>query len=337
MACAQEKLQQSPCSFQLQVEVASVKEKLAELEKLRSDGQRLRSRLKWRDRGDACNSDFFQMVREKPRTRTISKLQNSNGDIKTEDSDLQDICRQFYGEFYDEPRAPAPGTIEKALESLSPKLPASMRQRLDREFTFEELMSAAKALAKDRAPGPDDVSIVFFTHHWDLLGQDFLEMINSSRRLGRFPVSMTLGAITLIHKAGPKEDLSNWRPITLLNATYKIVAKALQLRLKPLLPDLISSDQIAFVPNSFILDNVFVAHETLDIAKRTKQPLLFLKVDFKKAFDKVSWPFLFASMEKLGICPGFINYTKLLFEGASATVLVNKQQSQSFAIRRGVR
>ena len=141
---------------------------------------------------------------------------------------------------------------------------------------------------------------------------------------------MTRGAIILLPKLGPHEDLGNWRPITLLNATYKIVAKALQLCLKPLMGELISPDQTAFVPHRFILDNVFVAHETLDIAKRTKQSLLFLIVDFKKYFDKVIWPFLFASMEHLGLGPGFINLTKLLFNGASALVILNRQHSEPF-------
>ena len=136
---------------------------------------------------------------------------------------------------------------------------------------------------------------------------------------------MTQGPITIVYKSGPKEDLGNWRPITLLNNAYKILAKAILLRLKPLLADLVSPDQTDFVPRWFILDIVFVAHEVIDIAGRSKQPLLFLKVDFRKVFDSFNWDFLFPCMDKLGLGTNFINLTKLMFVGAEASVQVKKR------------
>ena len=148
---------------------------------------------------------------------------------------------------------------------------------------------------------------------------------------------MTAGLISLIYKAGPREDLSNWRPITLLNTSYKILAKALQLRIKPHLADLIDPDQTAFVPMRSILDNVFVTHETISLAKRSWQPLLFLKVDFSKAFDKVNWDFLFRCMSRFGFNDRYINLVKLLFVGASAAVNLNGSRTESFPILRGLR
>ena len=57
---------------------------------------------------------------------------------------------------------------------------------------------------------------------------------------------MNKGLITLIHKGGLSDELSNYQPITLLNISYKVLAKALQKWLQPLLPDLIDEDQTAF-------------------------------------------------------------------------------------------
>jgi hypothetical protein len=59
---------------------------------------------------------------------------------------------------------------------------------------------------------------------------------------------MNHGLITLLPKGGDTEALGNWRPITLLNVSYKILAKALQRRLQFLLPNVISDDQSAFLP-----------------------------------------------------------------------------------------
>ena len=59
---------------------------------------------------------------------------------------------------------------------------------------------------------------------------------------------VTKGHIVLIPKEGDTQDLNYWRPITLLMSSYKVYAKALQLRLQPMLSDVISPEQTVFYP-----------------------------------------------------------------------------------------
>jgi hypothetical protein len=66
----------------------------------------------------------------------------------------------------------------------------------------------------------------------------------------------------------------------------------------------------------FILNNILLTHETISWAKRSKQPLVFLKLNFSKAYDKVNWSFIFGCMKNLGILIEFINMTNLIFKGA---------------------
>jgi hypothetical protein len=148
---------------------------------------------------------------------------------------------------------------------------------------------------------------------------------------------MTRGLIALIHKVGDREYLSNWRPITLLNSSYKIFAKALQIRLQVLLPDIIHADQSAFLPLRFILDNVLVQHETIAWAEESNQDLILLKLDFTKAYDVVSWRFLFRTMATMGLPSPFIDMIRLLFRDARAAVSLNGEPTESFEICRRVR
>lgn len=110
---------------------------------------------------------------------------------------------------------------------------------------------------------------------------------------------------------------------------------------QPVLMEVISPDQSTFLPLRYILDNLLLTHETIsetiDYAKSTGQPLMFLKLDFSKAYDKVDLKFLFIAMEKLGLPLSFIHMTKLLFEGASASVCVNGKRTSKFPICQGVR
>ncbi len=67
------------------------------------------------------------------------------------------------------------------------------------------------------------------------------------------------GMITFIPKSGDHSKLGNWRPITLLGSTYKIVAKMLAMKIQTSLPLIIKSNQTSFVEGKNILDNTFLA------------------------------------------------------------------------------
>jgi hypothetical protein len=212
-----------------------------------------------------------------------------------------------------------------------------MKATLGRSLTSQELLAAAKKMAKDRSPGPDGINVAFYIKFWPILGEEFTEMLAQALRNGRLPQGMTKSLISLIPKSGELEDLGNWRPITLLNTSYKILAKALQLRLQPMLAEVIDPDKTAFIPMRNILDNVLLIHETIDYAKRSNQDLVFLKLDYRKAFDRVEWDFLFACLQRFGLAGQFIDLIKLLFTGASASVSINRGQTKSFPLCRGVR
>ncbi len=56
-------------------------------------------------------------------------------------------------------------------------------------------------------------------------------------------IEQKCGIITSIHKKGKNRlYLNNWRPISLLNTDYKIIAKLLAVRLQAVLPSIINDD-----------------------------------------------------------------------------------------------
>ena len=65
--------------------------------------------------------------------------------------------------------------------------------------------------------------------------------------------------------------------------------------------------------------------------------MIFLKLNYHKAFDTVDWGFLFMVMERLEMDAKFISMVRFLLTRATTSVLVNGAQTQQFAIRRGVR
>jgi hypothetical protein len=63
----------------------------------------------------------------------------------------------------------------------------------------------------------------------------------------------------------------------------------------------IRQNQTGFVARS-ILDNVFLARESMEWTEENNQRLVFLMFNFEKAFDKINWGFVFEVMWILGFC-----------------------------------
>jgi hypothetical protein len=328
------KLQDDPQNLDLQTQLGILSARLHEVELRLAEGQRIRSRVKWKQYGDSCSKEFFKATCEHFGASSIMELEDENGEVSTDQASLERICQQYYSKLYSErPQSAERGRAEaQALNSISDHLSVVVKARLNEPIRMEELDVALKGMPSGKASGPTGVLTEFYKQYWSLIKQDYLEMVHTAVRLDHFPPGVTRGMISLLHKNRERSKLTNWRSITLLNVAYKLFAKTLQLRLQPVLMDIISYDQSAFLLLRFILDNILLTHETIDWADFLGQPLIFLKLDFSKAYDMVDWPFLFRAMERLGFPREFVSMTKLLFHEASAIVKVNGLQSASFSI-----
>jgi hypothetical protein len=122
----------------------------------------------------------------------------------------------------------------------------------------------------------------------------------------------------------------------LFNVTYKIFAKAFKVCLQLAFKDAINQDQLVFLPFEFILNSILLTHETISWAKRSKQPLVFLKLDLSKAYDRLNWSFFFGCMKNLGIPTKFINMIKLIFKEANGSVVIDGKAFEAFAIEKGM-
>lgn len=108
--------------------------------------------------------------------------------------------------------------------------------------------------------------------------------------------------ITLIPKCDSPRAMQDWHPISLCNVVYKLVSKVLANRLKVDLGKCISEVQSAFVPERSILDNALIAIEVVHFMKSKvgKEGDVALKLDMRKAYDRIDWEYLGDVTLKMG-------------------------------------
>jgi hypothetical protein len=147
------------------------------------------------------------------------------------------------------------------------------------------------------------------------------------------PKAMTASFLTLVPKKDHPQGFFDYRPICLIESLY---TKLLANRLKRVL-GMISPCQSAFLLQRQILDGVVVLNELIDLATRRKDECLFLKVDFERAYDTVSWRFLERMMMKMGFAKGWLKWMRACIFESSMSILVNGSPTNDFKVERGLR
>lgn len=128
---------------------------------------------------------------------------------------------------------------------------------------------------------------------------------------------------------------TNYRPISLLNLDIKILAKILAKRLNGIIGNLIHRDQVGFMLTCQASDNVRWPVLLAHIAKAPHITSCFLSLDIKKAFDSVSWPYLYYTSQKWGFGPHFLTWIAALYNKPKAYIKYAGYKSNSFNTERG--
>jgi len=98
--------------------------------------------------------------------------------------------------------------------------------------------------------------------------------------------------ITLIEKVVSPQRLNDFRPISLVGCMYKVLAKVLANILRNVIWNIVSDSQSSYVKGKQMLDDVLIANEVVDEARRLNKEMILFKVDFEKAYDSVDLHYL---------------------------------------------
>lgn len=250
----------------------------------------------------------------------------------------------FYADLYSEHKLNGPQAVTKFLDNLPiPTLSADHRDRLEAPVSTEEVLAVIKNLKRCSAPGPDGFSAPYYKTFANTLAPYLAKFINSKIKGDPLDPQMNAAFITVIPK--PDRDpgeLSNYRPISLINNDLKIMTKIMVDRLASLFGSYIDKDQVRFIPGRQGPDQI---RRTVDVVSILQsgwdgsgdQKGMLLSLDLQKAFDPVSWSYLFSILDRWGFGPRFSGLLKSLYSNPEARIKLQGQLSEPIKIARGTR
>ncbi|CAM2100920.1 unnamed protein product [Caretta caretta] len=233
---------------------------------------------------DRSSRFFYALEKKRGAKKHVTCLLAEDGTPLMELAEMCRTARAFYASLFS-PDPTDPSACRVLWEELS-TVSASDRDRLDLPLTLAEFSEALCRMPTNKSPGMDGLTVEFYR---DILGTDLVTVWAESLQSGVLSLSCRRAVLALLPKKGDLRDLQNWRPISLLSRDYKIVAKAISLRLGSVLADVIHPDQTYTIPDRSIFDNLFMVRHLLELGRRDGLSFALLSLDQEKGGPRLNW------------------------------------------------
>lgn len=226
--------------------------------------------MDWATAGSKPTKYFFSLEKTKYARRTITRLSDENDIIYTSTENLQQKLYEFYTNLYTSIECSEEAIDEFFKDLQGPTLTKQQSDDLEQPLTQTELANALFQMKNNKTPGMDGLPAEFYKTFWNKLSQPMLKMTHEVLNTG-FPIDMLRSIFALMGKKDRNPlDLNNWRPISLLNCDYKIIAKALVNRINKVLTFIIDKDQKGFVKGRYIGENILELLGLIDHCDKMK-------------------------------------------------------------------
>ena len=312
----------------LQAHKESIYKKIEELIEIQTSASVFRSRCKYVKDNEKNTKFFYSLEKANYNKKNMTHLKTDNGNVITSPKDI--LCEQekFYKELYRKDEK-----VKFNLTNNSGIFISDEEKRdLDSPFQEWEVAKAVKSFKGGKVPGLDGLNAEFFQFFFSRIKNVFCDALNYAKSIGILHESARRGVITLIPKNKDPLLLKNWRPLTMLSQDQKILAKILALRLKQVLPKIISESQNGFMENRNISNTWRIA---IDIAKYGKNITGYiLSLDFDKCFDRISYDAIRGSLRYFNFGKEYIEWVSLLLDNFKVCTMNNGYTSAYFPVGR---
>ncbi|KAM9947696.1 hypothetical protein ACTFIT_001026 [Dictyostelium discoideum] len=294
----------------------------------------IKSSINYINNKEIASNLLTSILKKRDSSSQIHRIKNpSNGEIETEQKEITDCFRKYYETLFKEKECDQE-THTELLSTWNPPIDKKKLTEMEDRIEEYEVKLAIEKIAEGKSPGEDGITSSFYKIHQHKLIPILTELFNFFLN-NEIPTEFKNGILTSIYKGkGDVLEISNRRPITLLNVDYKIYSKIINNRILKILPNIISKYQNGFIPGRLLHNNIIA----LDLAmEKSDRNTIITFYDFEKAFDSISHKALIRTLNHLKFPRKITNTILSMLTNTNIRVMVNGQLSESFRAGRGTK
>ena len=335
-------------------EVARVKEELRRMLMYKMSGVMIRSRQGEYAEEERGSIYHFNKEIKASGSNGLTKMKfiNDEGEeeITEDDTKIEEFAVSFYDALFNGrhdknlvdtgvPFQPSDRYLEEFLAEL-PSISEESKANLVKELTLEDLEKIVKMSPNGKTPGLDGLPYEFYKRMWDIIGRDFLQVANDQMSSFHLIESGRHGATVIPPKVKGVPFVTELRPITLLCCDYRLMSKAMNDKLNPVMVEVVGSNQLATgEKEKNILTGAYDIISTIDYINKHRKPAFIASYDMVKAYDRASVRFLLLVMERMGFPEKFRRWISMLHENATTCLVLPTGLSRAinvmFSFRQG--
>ena len=322
----------------LQKELLEAKTELDKIYVKKCKGAAVRARVHWIEEGEKNTKYFMNLEKRNAKKKNIHSLKKGDIKISTQSEVLQEVVN-FYQNLYTSKHVKE-DDLNNYFENVHvPFLSEKDKEMCEGKLTPFECKKAVFSMAKNKSPGLDGLPLEFYQVFWADIECILVNALNENFAKGVMSRSQKCGIISLIHKKDDEEDLKNWRPITLLNYDYKIMAMAIAHRIQKVLSTVVHENQVGYMKGRLSGFNIRLMQDLFQWIESEDSSMsgAVMFVDFTKAFDMIELDFIERALRTFNFGPDLLDWVKLMYKDIMSSVIVNGWTSEQFPLTRGIR
>lgn len=281
---------------------------------------------------------FHRVIKKMQLQNVVFGIHTDDGVWVEEPKDVNDAILRYYQKLLGS-MMPSRKMEKRSIVHIGPLLTKLQTTRLLAPFTGQEVRDAIWSILGDKAPGPDGYGSQFHKGTWHIIGRDGIEAVLDFFYSRQLLTEINSTTITLIPKVTRPGNVSEFRPISYCNVSYKCIRKLLCSRMREVLPDIIMETQGAFVHSRYIAHNIMICQDIMrQYGRSNASPSCMLNIDMRNVYGIIEWGNLEEIMlVVVGFPTRFTHLIMVCVTSPKFSLMVNGSMYGHFSSKRGLR